>query len=111
VLVLSTEDGLRSTVRQILEVLGYQVALVADRAELAAALRHGSARLLIIDGAQNGDISKVTAALPSTMKTVMLTTGADDSANTADTWSAILHKPFSLADLAGLVRQTLDGPY
>jgi hypothetical protein len=45
------------------------------------------------------------------MKTVMLTTGADDSANTADTWSAILHKPFSLADLAGLVRQTLDGPY
>jgi PAS domain S-box-containing protein len=111
VLVLSTEDGLRSTVRQILEVLGYQVALVADRAELAAALRRGSAQLLIIDGAQNGDISKITAALPSTMKTVMLTTGADDSANTADTCSAILHKPFSLADLAGLVRQTLDGPY
>jgi signal transduction histidine kinase/CheY-like chemotaxis protein len=108
VVVLSSEEGLRSTVREILELLGYRVTLAAGGAQFTDALR-GAPELLIVDGAQAGKTSAAIAAMPETIKTVMLTAGADEDSTSPGNWSTLLHKPFSLADLAETVRRTLDG--
>jgi signal transduction histidine kinase len=114
VLVLAAEEGLRATIRQILEVLGYSVRFTAEVEETLAITRGERIDLLIIDGgmrneaAQTDFLAQLGRAAPNVKLIV-----ADDSAGSKERWAgpdaAILLKPFSLADLANTVRQTLDG--
>jgi nitrogen-specific signal transduction histidine kinase len=114
VLVLAAEEGLRATIRQILEVLGYSVRFTAEVEETLAIVRAERLDLLIIDGgmrneaAQTDFLAELGRAAPNVRLIV-----TDDSAGSKERWAgpdaAILLKPFSLADLANTVRQTLDG--
>jgi DNA-binding NtrC family response regulator len=105
VLVLAREDSLRATVSQILEVLGYDVTLVDDVAPTCAALSADPSQFLIVDGSLADDLRASQPRLVASVRSVVLTTGAE---NPLGPLSMALHKPFSLADLAGAVRGTLD---
>ncbi len=114
VLVLAAEEGLRSTIRQILEVLGYSVRFTAELEEALAIARDEPVDLLIIDGGMRTEVSHadLSAQLGRVAPSVKVMV-ADDGPSSWDRWAgldaAILLKPFSLADLANSVRQTLDG--
>lgn len=112
VIVMSGDEGLRSTVRQILEALGYTVKLCSDVDELLIVLRGGGCNLLISDGsladACGGD-ERVDGVLSSSpgLPQIALSSGAHEPP--IGTTERVLAKPFSLADLAELVREVLDG--
>jgi signal transduction histidine kinase len=110
VLLLASEEGLRSTVGQILEVLGYSVSYSADTEESATLLRSRRIDLLIVDGAHAEVLSRLTqdASAGRRCRVVQLTSGTEAAAPAAAT--KLLAKPFSLADLAQTVRAALDTP-
>ena len=114
VLILAAEEGLRSTIRQILEVLGYSVRFTAELEETLAIARDERVDLLIIDGGMRPEVTQadVVAQLARVAPSVKVIV-ADDGPSSRERWvgldAAILLKPFSLADLANSVRQTLDG--
>lgn len=105
VVVLSREDSLRATVSQILEVLGYDVTLVADVPGTCEALRTGKPQLLIVDGALAEELLGADSELIGAAPIIVLTAGGETPLGMG---SVVLRKPFSLADLAGAVRGTLD---
>jgi signal transduction histidine kinase/CheY-like chemotaxis protein len=110
VVVLAPDDALRSTIHQILEVLGYSVAFTASVEEMLAALRAEDAQLLIVDGLGRNDADVLirARAVCSNLKVIVTA----DANRAAEKFAAIdtnvVMKPFSLADLAGAVRRTLD---
>jgi signal transduction histidine kinase len=112
VLLLALEDGLRATVQQILEVLGYSVRFARDTHELLSILRAEEVHLLIVDASQRSD-----GVLPDTLAQVRKMTPhlavvmATDVAVPTERRpfpATVLVKPFSLAELAGAVRSALD---
>ena len=107
VVVLSEDEGLRSTVRQILETLGYKVQLCSATDELLLALGGERCDLLISDGSILEAANAKVAKLPR----IVLSSGAQPSspASAGEDAESVLLKPFSLADLAESVRKTLDG--
>jgi signal transduction histidine kinase len=111
VVVLAPDEAVRVTVRQILQVLGYEVVLTGADEELLEALAAKRADLLIIDGAARDDaglLARARSASPA-MKIVVTVEGqrSRDRSGSANGVS-VLAKPFSLAELAGVVRQSLD---
>jgi hypothetical protein len=110
VLLLASEEGLRSTVGQILEVLGYAVSYSADIPETAMLLRTRQIDLLIVDGAHAKTLAQLAADSNAGRgcRVVLLTSGTEGPAPAAAT--KVLAKPFSLADLAQTVRAALDAP-
>jgi PAS domain S-box-containing protein len=110
VLLLTSEEGLRSTVGQILEVLGYSVSYSADAEETAMMLRARGFDLLIVDGAYAKMLSQLTRDTGGgrRCRVVQLTSGTEGAPPAAAT--KVLAKPFSLADLAQTVRAALDAP-
>jgi signal transduction histidine kinase/CheY-like chemotaxis protein len=110
VVVLAPDEALRSTIRQILEVLGYAVTFTAFEEEMLTALRTEQAQLLIVDGPGRDDRDLLTRsrAVRPGLKVIVTTEGprALDSIESRDV--ATLAKPFTLADLAGTVRRALD---
>ncbi len=111
VVVLAADEELRSTIRQILEVLGYAVRFSATAAELLTAAETESIDLAIIDGASSHErvtLARVRALRPN-LKWIV-TVAADGSGADASAGAALLRKPFSLGDLAATVRGTLDSP-
>jgi len=110
VIVLAPDEALRSTIRQILEVLGYTVTFTAADDEMLAALRAEQPQLLIIDGPAREDsglLSRSKAVRPD-LKVIVTTEGPRALVASALPGVAVLAKPFTLADLAGTVRRTLD---
>jgi DNA-binding NtrC family response regulator len=108
VLVLAPDDAVRATIRQILEVLGYAVTFTAGEDEMLVMLRAERVQLLIVDGPGREDsdlLTKARAVRPE-LKVIVTTEGARVSDSAAA--NAVLAKPFTLADLAGTVRRTLD---
>jgi signal transduction histidine kinase len=110
VVVLAPDEALRSTFRQILEVLGYSVTFTAADDEMLAAIRGDRADLLIIDGPSRDDpdlLARAKAARPQ-LKVVVTTEGVRAVDANPAKGLALLAKPFTLADLAGTVRRALD---
>jgi signal transduction histidine kinase len=110
VVVLAPDEALRSTFRQILEVLGYSVTFTAGEEEMLAALRAERAHLLIVDGPGRDDLDlleRVKVARPE-LKIVVTTEGAHVADSKPGNGFTLLAKPFTLADLAGTVRRALD---
>lgn len=111
--LLASEAGLAATVRQMLEVLGYTVVVCDDAAELDEAVSTAHTDMLILDGVVPGaaDADARLAQLRQTqaeLVSISLLEPGAAGGSAAHPAGAVLEKPFSLADLATLVRQTLD---
>lgn len=112
VLVFSRDEGLRSTISQILEVLGYTVRLCAEPADVLTTLGAANVDLLLIDGAaqqapaQRHLLRQARTHSPG-LKFIVATDGSDASRARVPDGVALLGKPFSLAELAGTVRKVL----
>jgi signal transduction histidine kinase len=105
VLVFAIEETLRTTIRQILQVLGYTVEFAANAEEASRQLLGGQFRVLIVDEAvADEDLCRHVA------RDVKVIVAAGRGAQRpACAGIAVLPKPFSIADLAGTVRRVLDG--
>jgi CheY-like chemotaxis protein len=111
VVVLALDDALRATIHQTLEVLGYRVRIAAGTQDLLAAVAAEPPQLLMIDGLGPGDgdvLIRARAAAPG-LRIITTTDPARANERAPLGGLATLAKPFSLADLAGAVRRTLDG--
>jgi signal transduction histidine kinase/CheY-like chemotaxis protein len=113
VAVLSSDEALQSTVRQILEALGYAVHSCVGGDALSTVLRGARCDLLISDGpvaeacADDARVEEALTQCPELVRVVLSASPQPPPAN-AQTLEAVLLKPFSLADLADIVRKTLD---
>lgn len=111
VVVLALDEALRATIHETLAVLGYRVEVAADAEGLLAAVAAQPADLLMIDGLGRVDadvLRRVRAARPQLRIIATVDPGwAPERIEGLET--ALLTKPFTLADLAGTVRRTLDG--
>jgi signal transduction histidine kinase len=111
VVILAPDEAVRATVRQILEVLGYEVELAAADEELLGVLAAKPADLLIVDGPSRDDaglLARVRAASP-TLRIVITVEGQRSRERASPAAGvSVVAKPFSLAELAGVVRQSLD---
>jgi signal transduction histidine kinase len=110
VVVLAPDEAVRSTVRQILEVLGYSVELAAGDEDLIAVLGARQADLLIIDGPARDDaalLERARATRPN-LKIVVMVEGQRPRERGSQPGTTVLAKPFTLAELAGGVRHSLD---
>jgi hypothetical protein len=111
VVVLAPDEAVRATVLQILQVLGYEVELTGTDEELLAALSAKRADLLIVDGPARDDTGLLARArsLNPAMKVVVTAEGQRSRERSSpSTGVSVLAKPFSLAELAGVVRKSLD---
>jgi signal transduction histidine kinase/CheY-like chemotaxis protein len=112
VVVLAPDEALRSTIRQILEVLGYAVTFTASEEGMLAVLESEIVQLLIVDGPSREDpelLRRAQAARPG-IRLIVTAEGARPPGARSEAGAAVLAKPFTLADLAGTVRRTLDAP-
>jgi signal transduction histidine kinase len=111
VVVLAPDEAVQATVRQILQVLGYEVELTGADDDLLEVLVAKRADLLIVDGPARDDaafLARVRKANPS-LKVVVTAEGPRSrDRRSASSGVSVLAKPFSLAELAGAVRQALD---
>jgi signal transduction histidine kinase len=114
VLVFSRDEALRSTIQQILEVLGYSVELSADPHDMLSELRSSAIDVLVVDAAAQPPaarqelLRKARAEKPS-LKLVIAADALDAKRAAEAGGAVVLSKPFSLADLAGAVRRALAG--
>jgi signal transduction histidine kinase len=109
VVVLALDEALRSTIHQTLEVLGYRVKVASGAEDLLAAVAAEPTELLVVDGLGRGDgdiLIRARAAQPKLR--IIATTEPGRSERVPGAGVASLTKPFTLADLAGTVRRTLD---
>jgi DNA-binding NtrC family response regulator len=111
VVVLAPDEAVQATVQQILQVLGYEVELTGADDDLLEVLVAKRADLLIVDGPARDDaafMARVRKANPS-LKVVVTAEGPRSrDRRSASSGVSVLAKPFSLAELAGAVRQALD---
>jgi signal transduction histidine kinase len=110
VVVLAMDEALRATIHQTLEVLGYQVTVAGDTEDLLAAVTAGPTELLVIDGLGRGDNEVLVRCCALRPKLRIIATAHPGRAPEPIQGSSVasLTKPFTLADLAGTVRRTLD---
>jgi CheY-like chemotaxis protein len=109
VVVLAADEAVRSTILQILEVLGYNVAFTSTVEQAVASLRADSVDLLLIDaGARDEADLLARARLARPGLAVIVTADSSGLERVRALGATALQKPFSLADLAGCVRRTLD---
>jgi glycosyltransferase involved in cell wall biosynthesis len=104
--VLAADEALRTTIRQILQVLGYAVEF-QTRAGPEEASSLDAVRVLIVDEA-DAEESLLLGALQRGVKVIVTATGAGARERFAGKGTAVLLKPFSIAELAGTVRRLLD---
>jgi signal transduction histidine kinase/CheY-like chemotaxis protein len=111
VVVLAMDDALRATIHQTLEVLGYEVTVAGDTEDLLAAVAATPTDLLVVDGLGRGDSEVLVRAHALRPKLRVIATAHPGRSTEAIAGLEIasLTKPFTLADLAGVVRRTLDG--
>jgi signal transduction histidine kinase/CheY-like chemotaxis protein len=111
VVVLALDEALRATIHQTLEVLGYRVKVASGAEDLLVAVAAEPTELLLVDGLGRGDADILIRARAIQPKLRIVATA--DPGRSAERilglGIASLPKPFTLADLAGTVRRTLDG--
>jgi signal transduction histidine kinase/CheY-like chemotaxis protein len=110
VVVLALDDELRATIHQTLEVLGYRVRVASGTEDLLAAVAAEPTQLVVVDGLGRGDADVLirARALEPGLRIITTTDPGRAAERIALAGVASLTKPFSLADLAGTVRRTLD---
>jgi signal transduction histidine kinase len=112
VVVLALDEALRATIHQTLEVLGYRVKVASGAEDMLATIAAEPTELLMVDGLGRSDadiLIRARAAVPSLR--IIATADPGRAVELAPTLGiASLTKPFTLADLAGTVRRTLNGP-
>ena len=106
VLVFATEETLRTTIRQILQVLGYTVEFATGAEEAGRKLRDGQFRVLIADEA----VADEDFFRPIARDVKVIVAAGRGAQRQASAGIAVLPKPFSIADLAGTVRRAIDDP-
>ena len=106
VTVLAPDHGVRATIHQTLEVLGYRVRLAATAEEMLALVENSD--LLMMDGVDRGDADLLVRARGVHPGLRIIVT-ADAGQRPEKLPARQLVKPFTLADLAQTVRRTLDG--
>jgi signal transduction histidine kinase len=111
VIVLALDEALRATMHQTLEVLGYRVKVASGAEDLLAAVATEPTDLLMIDGLgrSDADILIRARAIQPNLRIIATADAARPAERIPGVSMASLTKPFTLADLAGTVRRTLDG--
>jgi len=110
VVVLALDEALRATIHQTLEVLGYRVKVASGAEDLLAAVAAEHTELLMVDGLGRGDadiLIRARAAQPN-LRIIATADPSRGAERIPGVGIASLAKPFTLADLAGTVRRTLD---
>jgi DNA-binding NtrC family response regulator len=112
VVVLALDEALRSTIYQTLEVLGYRVKVASGAEDMLAAVAAEPTELLMIDGLGRSDGDIVIRARAAAPGLRIIATADPGRAGELGRILRVasLTKPFTLADLAGTVRRTLNGP-
>lgn len=111
VVVLALDEELRATMHQTLEVLGYRVRVASGAEDMLAAVAAEHTALLLVDGLGRGDADLLIRAR-ALQPELRIIASADPGRAAERIFGldvASLTKPFTLADLAGTVRRTLDG--
>ena len=111
VLLVAADDGIQAMVSQILSVLGYDVRTAEGLGEANLMMRERMPGLLISDGFDPAALINALssdAASASACRTLRLLTGSEATDLDDAKRGQLLFKPFSLADLAGAVRDALD---
>jgi len=109
--VFSRDDGVRSTIEQILRVLGYDVHTAGEAGDMLERLRSRQIEVLVVDGAGQDPVSRrrLIAAARRVRPGVKIVATADAAdAVPADARPRFLAKPFSIADVARAVRGAVD---
>ncbi len=107
VLVLATDAAVRTTIKQVLQVLGYTVEFAANLEALGNEVMTGKFRVLIVDegAADHEALARVRDAGAG----IAIIVAAGSAARGNVLGATTLLKPFSIADLAGTVRCVIDG--
>jgi len=110
VVVLALDEALRATMHQTLEVLGYRVKVASGAEDMLAAVAAEPTALLMVDGLGRSDADILIRARAVQPKLRIIATADASRApeRVPGVGIATLTKPFTLADLAGTVRRTLD---
>ena len=113
VLVVAADRSVADTLRDSLAVLGYAVQVIHDSAELSRRLDSGEFELAVLDS--SADTSATPRRLAAAIRrkypavSTLVVIDSDSSERDGPGVSPALLKPFSLKDLAILVRRVLDG--
>jgi signal transduction histidine kinase len=110
VAVLALDEDLRATIHQTLEVLGYRVKVASGVEDLLAAVAAEPTELLMVDGLGRGDADILirARAIQPKLRIIATVDPGRGPERLPGLGIASLAKPFTLADLAGTVRRTLD---
>jgi signal transduction histidine kinase len=109
VVVLAMDDALRATIHETLEVLGYRVTVAEDAEGLVAAAAAEPTDLVVVDGLGDNEALVRAHALRPTLRVIATAHPGRVPNPVVGVRMDSLTKPFTLADLAGTVRRTLDG--
>jgi CheY-like chemotaxis protein len=114
VLVVEDDPGLRRVVVRQLEYLGYNVLQCEDAAAALTVLTDKRIDLLFTDilmpGGDDGLTLARTALARWPLLKILLTSGFEDTMRRGDTRGLrVLEKPYQAMDLAGALRDALDG--
>ncbi len=111
VVVLALDEALRSTMHQTLEVLGYRVRIAVGVEDMLATLSAEDVRIIVVDGLGRADADVLIRARAIRPDLRILLTSDPGRSPERIPLAGIgtVAKPFTLADLAGAVRRTLDG--
>lgn len=109
--VFSRDDSVRSTIEQVLGVLGYDVHAAGDASEMLERLRSRPIEVLVVDGAGQDPAARrrFLAAAERTRPGLKIIATADAAdAVPSNGRPRLLAKPFSIADVARAVRRAID---
>ena len=119
VLLVEDEEAVRRLISRSLRSWGYAVVEARDGAEAlrVCQAQTGPIDLLLTDivmpGMRGGQVARQVKALFPDVRVVQMTgytDRSDDASATTAGEPKVLHKPFDLADLRTLIRETLDRP-
>jgi CheY-like chemotaxis protein len=113
VLVVASDRGVAETLRDSLAVLGYSVQVTHDRTQLSGLLSSRKFDLAVLDSSVDTSATprRLAAAIRQKYPAVatLVVVNSDSRERSGPGRSPALLKPFTLKDLATLVRHTLDG--
>ena len=113
VLVVAAERSVAETLRDSLAVLGYAVKISHESSGISQVLAGGKIRLVVVDSSIDASATptRLAAAIRRRFPAVatLVVVDPDSPERDGPDSSPALFKPFTLKDLATLVRRTLDG--
>jgi two-component system, cell cycle sensor histidine kinase and response regulator CckA len=118
ILLAEDEPLTREAAARLLRSLGYRVLVAADSAAALATARHDREAIdllltdLMMPGMRGNELAALLRAEMPRLRVLFMSGYADEAAieSARETGTAILAKPFTVADLAASVRRVLDGP-